>query len=217
MMPEEALSRRVATALLTIGAVSFSPERLFTWASGLKAPMYCDTRLLISYPYFRRMIAEGFQQIIAFWQLEPEVIAGTATGGIPHAAWLADRMALPMVYVRARPKAHGQGRQVEGRLEPGQRVVLIEDLISTGASSVTAAEALIAADAHVAAVLAIFSYGFPEAALRFAQAEIPYHALTNLATLLEVAWAHKLLDERTAAALEAWQADPYGWSETHTA
>ncbi|SHK11626.1 orotate phosphoribosyltransferase [Rhodothermus profundi] len=215
MTPEDALSRQVATALLTIGAVSFSPERPFTWASGLKAPIYCDNRLLISYPHLRRTIAEGFRQIIEFWELEPEVIAGTATAGIPHAAWLADRMELPMVYVRAKPKAHGQRRQIEGRLEPGQRVVLVEDLISTGSSSLAAAEALLAADARLQAVLAIFTYGFPEAEMRFAQADIPLHTLTNLSVLLEVAWEHGLLDRQTIAALEDWQADPYGWSEAH--
>ncbi len=216
MTPEEALSRQVAAALLTIGAVSFSPDRPFTWASGLKAPIYCDNRLLISYPHLRRTVTEGFRQIIEFWELEPDVIAGTATAGIPHAAWLADRLELPMVYVRARPKAHGQERQIEGRLEPGQQVVLIEDLISTGGSSIAAAEALMAADAHVLAVLAIFTYGFPEAEMRFAQAEIPLHTLTNLSVLLEVAREHGLLDEHTTAVLEDWQADPYGWSEAHS-
>ncbi len=216
MTPEEALSRQVAAALLTIGAVSFSPDRPFTWASGLKAPIYCDNRLLISYPHLRRTVTEGFRQIIEFWELEPDVIAGTATAGIPHAAWLADRLELPMVYVRARPKAHGQGRQIEGRLEPGQQVVLIEDLISTGGSSIAAAEALMAADAHVLAVLAIFTYGFPEAEMRFAQAEVPLHTLTNLSVLLEVAREHGLLDEHAVAVLEDWQVDPYGWSEAHS-
>ncbi len=215
MTPEDARARQVATALLTIGAVSFAPKQPFTWASGLRAPIYCDNRLLISYPHLRRTITEGFRQIIEFWELEPEVIAGTATAGIPHAAWLADRLELPMVYVRARPKAHGQGRQIEGRLEPGQRVVLIEDLISTGSSSLAAVNALMAADARVEAVLAIFTYGLPEAEMRFAQAEIPLHTLTNLSVLLDVAREHGLLDAHAAAVLEEWQSDPYGWSEAH--
>ncbi len=215
MTPEDARARQVAAALLTIGAVSFAPKRPFIWASGLRAPIYCDNRLLISYPHLRRTITDGFRQIIEFWELEPEVIAGTATAGIPHAAWLADRLELPMVYVRARPKAHGQGRQIEGRLEPGQRVVLIEDLISTGSSSLAAAEALMAADARVEAVLAIFTYGLPEAEMRFARTGIPLHTLTNLSVLLEVAREHGLLDAYAAAVLEEWQTDPYGWSEAH--
>ncbi len=213
MTPEDVLARQVATMLLTIGAVSFAPETPFCWASGLKAPMYCDNRLLISYPQVRRSIVEGFVQLLQRHKLEPEVIAGTATAGIPHAAWLADRLALPMVYVRSQAKTHGRGRQIEGRLEPGQRVVLIEDLISTGGSSWAAAEALLAADARVEAVLAIFSYGFPEAQERFAQLGIPCYSLTNLAALLEVAQAHGLLTEETTKVLTEWQTDPYSWSQ----
>jgi orotate phosphoribosyltransferase len=216
MTPEDVLARQVAAALLTIGAVSFAPDRPFTWASGLKAPIYCDNRLLISYPHVRRSIVEGFLQLLHQHRLEPEVIAGTATAGIPHAAWLADRLDLPLVYVRSQAKTHGQGRQIEGRLEAGQRVVLVEDLISTGGSSLTAVEALLAADGRVEAVLAIFSYGFPEAQERFAQLGIPCYSLTNLTALLEVAQTHGLLTEETAQLLAQWQQDPYSWSQLHS-
>ena len=206
------LGRRLAARLLDIGAVAWSPGEPFTWASGLKAPLYCDNRRTIAYPDVRRLITAGFADVIARHSFAPDVIAGTATAGIPHAAWLADRLGLPMAYVRSKPKGHGQQRAIEGVIEGGQRVVVVEDLVSTGGSSIAAAEAVQAAGADVAAVLAIFSYGLAQAEATFADGRPPLVTLTSFPTLLDVARERGRLDEETLATLRAWQRDPEGWS-----
>ena len=163
-MPESsATASRLASDLLRIGAVKLSPEAPFTWASGLRSPVYCDNRLTIGHPEVRRRITDGFVEIIRTAGLQPEVIAGTATAGIPHAAWLADRLGLPMVYVRSKAKGHGTSSRIEGPVDPGRRVLLVEDLVSTGGSSVTALEALREAGFEVRDVLAIYTYGFTRA------------------------------------------------------
>lgn len=208
-----AFDRRIAKDLLTIGAVALAPETPFTWSSGRRAPIYCDNRLTMGYPDVRRRIADGFARLLDEHALVPEVVAGTATAGIPHAAWLADRLDRPMVYVRSKPKAHGQGQQIEGPLEAGQRVVLVEDLISTGGSALEAVRALQDAGAEVAAVLAIFTYGLPAAAQRFAAASLPAYALTRFDTLLEVAVEEGHLDQKAIRVLKQWQQEPEGWSE----
>ena len=206
------LGRRLAARLLAIGAVAWSPEAPFTWASGLKAPLYCDNRRSIAYPDVRRLITDGFADAIAQRHLAPEVIAGTATAGIPHAAWLADRLGLPMAYVRSKPKAHGQKRAIEGVIQAGQRVVVIEDLVSTGGSSLAAAEAVQSTGADVVAVLAIFSYGLDQAEAAFADVRPPLVTLTDFPTLLDVAREEGRLDDEMLATLQAWRRDPEGWS-----
>ncbi|MEM1125463.1 MAG: orotate phosphoribosyltransferase [Bacteroidota bacterium] len=211
------LDRQVAFDLLAIGAVALAPEQPFTWASGRRAPIYCDNRLTLGFPSVRQRLADGFVRAIQALDERPDVIAGTATAGIPHAAWVADRLDLPMAYVRSKPKGHGKGNQIEGLIEPGQRVVVIEDLISTGGSSLAAVRAVQAEGAIVDAVLAIFSYGFPEAEAAFAEAAVPCATLTTLATLLEVATETGQLSPGAVATLEAWRADAVAWSEAHTA
>lgn len=208
-------ARWLAEQLLAIGAVVLSPDQPFTWASGLRSPVYCDNRLTLSYPPVRRAIAAGFASHIEAEKLTPDVIAGTATAGIPHAAWLAERLDLPMVYVRSKPKAHGKGNQIEGRLQPGQRVVLIEDLVSTGGSSLEAVGALREAGVAVRAVLGIFSYGLPIAAQRFAEAHVPLHTLTSFSTLLAVAAESEALTPDALAKLQTWNQDPAAWSAAH--
>ena len=205
------LGRRLAARLLAIGAVAWSPEEPFTWASGLKAPLYCDNRRTIAYPDVRRLITDGFADVVAGRGLAPDVVAGTATAGIPHAAWLADRLHLPMAYVRSKPKGHGQKRAVEGGIGAGQRVVVVEDLVSTGGSSLAAAEAVQDVGADVVAVLAIFSYGLAQAQTAFADVRFPLVTLTDFPTLLDVARQAGRLDDETLATLEAWQRDPEGW------
>ena len=205
--------RQIAQDLLTIGAVSLAPGAPFTWSSGRRAPIYCDNRLTMGYPEVHRRITDGFARLVSEHALDPEVVAGTATAGIPHAAWLADRLDRPMVYVRSKPKKHGQGQQIEGHLEEGQRVVLVEDLISTGGSALEAARALQDAGAEVAAVLAIFTYGLPAAAHRFAAASFPAYTLTSFDTLLEVAVEEGQLEEKAIRVLKEWQHDPKEWSE----
>ena len=208
------IGRRIATDLLDCEAVAWSPDKPFTWASGLRAPLYCDNRRTLSYPETRRLITDGFEALVARHALAPDVIAGTATAGIPQAAWLADRLALPMAYVRSKPKEHGQKNSVEGVVERGQRVVLVEDLVSTGGSSINAAQAVQEeAGADVVAVLAIFSYGLDRARAAFSDVGLPLYTLTDLAVLLEVARKQDRLSDEALATLQSWRQDPKAWPD----
>jgi orotate phosphoribosyltransferase len=178
----------VARTLLEIGAVEIrcEPAAWFTWASGLRAPIYCDNRRLISYPKERRRIADALAASVRAHFPDAEVIAGTATAGIPHAAWVAERLDLPMVYVRGSAKGHGQGRQVEGRPLRGERVALVEDLLSTGGSACDAVDALQREGGVVTGVQAIVTYGFPEAERALAARSLPYRALVSYDEILSV-------------------------------
>ncbi|HLA64363.1 MAG TPA: orotate phosphoribosyltransferase [Rhodothermales bacterium] len=205
--------RAVAADLLAVGAVTLRPGEPFTWASGLKSPIYCDNRLTLASPDVRRRLTDGFAAELERRGLRPDVVAGTATAGIPHAAWLADRLGLPLIYVRSSAKAHGRGNLIEGRLEAGQRVVLVEDTVSTGGSSLEAVEALREAGAEVELLVAVFTYGFARAERAFAEAGVPLAALTDYAALVASAAAAGLVSDADRATLAAWRADPEGWSE----
>ena len=205
-------SRTIAKHLLNIGAVYLRPDHPFTWASGLKSPIYCDNRLTMAYPNVRRAITDGFLDLVVERGLSPQVVAGTATAGIPHAAWLADRLELPMAYVRSAAKAHGQGKRVEGRIEAGQNVVVVEDLVSTGISSVAVVEAVQEVGATVEGVLAIFTYGLPASNEAFQRAGVPLYTLTDYTSLIEVAVAEQMLDRASLDTLLEWQQDPVAWS-----
>jgi orotate phosphoribosyltransferase len=207
------MHREIARILLELEAVSLRIDPPFTWTSGRLAPIYCDNRLIISDPPRRRLVADAFVSLIEEKGFAPEVIAGTATAGIPHAAWIADRMNLPMVYVRGEAKGHGKQNRIEGRLEEGKRALLIEDLVSTGGSSVSAAEALREAGAEVVAVLAIFTYGLDVAQKAFLDAGIPCHTLTSFEVLAKEAAEGGRLGESDLQALAEWQRDPALWSE----
>ncbi|MCU0662874.1 MAG: orotate phosphoribosyltransferase [Myxococcota bacterium] len=202
----------IARSLLEIGAVTLRANPPFRWASGRFSPIYCDNRLIMGYPEKRRLVAEGFAALIGKLGLEPEVIAGTATAGIPHAAWLAERLSLPMVYVRGAAKEHGKQNRIEGRLEPGKRVVLIEDLISTGGSSVEAAHALLEGGANLLAVTAIFTYGLEVAERKFQEAGIVHGALATFQDLLAEAVETGALSQEDEEIVAAWSADPAAWS-----
>src|SRR5690625_3307107 len=152
------LNNNIAKDLLHIKAVQINTDHYFTWTSGLKSPIYCDNRLTMSYPNIRKKIAQLFKDKINKLEIKPDLIAGCATAGIPHAAWLADLMDLPMVYVRSSPKGHGKGNQIEGAIHKGKKAIVIEDLVSTGGSSINAARALQQEGIEVIAVLAIFTY-----------------------------------------------------------
>lgn len=204
-------ARELAAALLDAGAVRLSPQQPFTWASGLKSPIYCDNRQLLGRPELRRRIAADL--VARARGLAPTLIAGTATAGIPWAALVADALELPMAYVRAEPKKHGMGRQVEGPSAQGQRVVLLEDLISTGGSSLRCAEALRAEGADLLQVLALFSYGLDQATTAFAAAGIPLATLATFTDLQAVAAERSLLDAEGLSALADWRPDPAAWSE----
>lgn len=193
----------IAQILVDAGAVEIrvDPQRWFTWASGKRSPIYCDNRLLLSIPEARRRVADALAKSVSSLFPEVEVIAGTATAGIPHAAWVAERLDLPMVYVRSSAKEHGKQRRVEGRPLAGERVVLIEDLISFGGSSLSCVEALREEGGAVLGVQAIFTYGFPQAIARFEDAGIRWSALTSYAELVE----RLDLDEATRRTLLAWR------------
>lgn len=212
-MQNPALEASIAEALLSIGAVALQPEQPFTWASGMRSPIYCDNRLIMGHPDIRALTTDAFKSKMSVLGLHPDVIAGTATAGIPHAAWLADALSLPMVYVRSSPKAHGRKNQVEGSLAKGQSVVVIEDLISTGMSSVAVVDVLKEAGVRVEAVLAIFSYGFDRAEIAFEEAGVACHTLTNFNALLDAAKAKGHLGPDAIKTMQSWQNDPQGWSD----
>ncbi|MFC4617285.1 orotate phosphoribosyltransferase [Camelliibacillus cellulosilyticus] len=200
------LKEAIAEQLLKIGAVVLSPNDPFTWSSGLKAPIYCDNRLTLSFPEVRSMIADGFVSLINEKDSAVDVIAGAATGGIAHAAWVSEKMNVPMVYVRGKAKGHGKKSQVEGLVHPGQKVIVIEDLVSTGGSALTVVDALKAEGCDVLGVAAIFTYGLKAADENFAQAEIPVETLTDFHTLLDVATRSGKISEQERRVLEAWHA-----------
>lgn len=199
------LSHELARDLLAIKAVQINPKKYFTWTSGIKSPIYCDNRLTMSHPPIRGKICEAFVQMIEQMEVKPDVIAGCATAGIPHAAWLADRLELPMVYVRSKPKGHGKGNQIEGEFEQGQKVLVIEDLISTGGSSIEAAKALQQAGADVQGVQAIFTYGLQKSEKSFADAKVPFQTITSFDQLVDVLVEDGDIKEEERRELVAWR------------
>lgn len=198
------MKQHIARQLLTIGAVELRPENPFTWASGVQSPIYCDNRLTMSYPEVRKEIAKGLAELIEEFYPECEVVAGTATAGIPHAAWVSDRLNLPMVYVRSKPKEHGQGNMVEGKIETGKKVVVVEDLISKGGSVLQAAEGLKAAGFEVLGIAAIFTYDLPQSIEAITAAGFTFHTLTDFPALVEEARANGAIQEKDLPMLAAW-------------
>ena len=203
-------ARDLASGLLDAGAVRLSLREPFTWASGLRAPIYCDNRQLLGFPDLRSGIKAALAARAAL--AAPTLIAGTSTAGIPWAAMVADQLALPMAYVRPEAKTHGMGRQVEGPSASGHRVVLIEDLISTGGSSVKCVEALLREGAQVVAVLALFSYGLPRAEAAFTAAGVPLQVLATFDDLAARAAEKGILGPGDRDSLAEWRADTAAWS-----
>ena len=197
--------RKIAKHLLDIEAVALRPNDYFTWTSGIKSPIYCDNRITMSYPAIRREIAAGMSEVIKTKFPEVEVVAGTATAGIPHAAWVSEVLDLPMIYVRDSAKKHGKTNQIEGRLLEGQKVVIIEDLISTGLSSLKVAKALEEAGAVVLGVVAIFSYELKKAQDAFVADKVEYHTLTNYNYLIEEAVASDYIKQEDVEKLLEWR------------
>ncbi|MFN3366707.1 MAG: orotate phosphoribosyltransferase [Exiguobacterium mexicanum] len=202
--------RQIAEALLQIEAVTLSPENPYTWSSGMKSPIYCDNRLTLSYPDVRNLIIDALVEAIR--PLNADVIAGTATAGIPHATLVADRLGLPLVYVRSSAKGHGKRNQIEGRFEPGARVVVIEDLLSTGSSSIEAAKAIQKAGGEVIKIQAIFSYSLSRLHINLLDSGFTAHALITLLDVLDVAVKKRIISKEEAATLRDWRNDPTGWS-----
>jgi orotate phosphoribosyltransferase len=204
---------KVAEFLLQIEAIKLSPENPFTWASGLRSPIYCDNRKTLSYPEVRAFIRDAFAATIRESFPAVEVIAGVATGGVAIGALVAEALDLPFVYVRSEAKKHGLGNQVEGVLREKQRVVVIEDLISTGSSSLKAVEALREANAQIEGMVAIFTYGFPKAGERFNEATCAVQTLSNYDFLLQQASASGYISSAQLATLSQWKSNPEAWSE----
>lgn len=203
--------KQVAKDLLNIKAVKLSPEEPFTWASGIKSPIYCDNRLTISYPEIRTRIAKGIAALIKEQYPDAQVIAGTATAGIPHAAWVAEELNLPMIYVRSKPKDHGRGKQIEGVLAPGAKTVVIDDLLSTGGSVLKAISAAKNEGADVVGVCAIFSYQLPSIEANFKQAGVSFSTLTNYGELIEAAVEENYVSPDQRELLHKWREDPENW------
>ncbi|MCY9548252.1 orotate phosphoribosyltransferase [Lysinibacillus xylanilyticus] len=198
------LQNEIAHAMLKVGAVELNPTELFTWASGIKSPIYCDTRLTISDPVIRKQLANGLASLIKENFGTTEIVAGTATAGIPHAAWVSDILDLPMVYVRSKAKEHGRGNQIEGKYAAGQKVVVVEDIVSTGGSSITAVEALRAAGCEVLGVVCVYTYNLPRAEQAFEEAGIKYVSLTNFDYLIEAANESGAIQEGDIPFLKDW-------------
>jgi orotate phosphoribosyltransferase len=204
-------SKRIAKHLLDIQAVTLSPNNPYTWASGIKSPIYCDNRITMSYPLIRNDIAKSLVELIRKEYPEVEVIAGTATAGIPQACWVADLMELPMVYIRSKAKDHGKENQIEGRITQGQKMVIIEDLISTGGSVLDACEAARREGAVVLGVAAIFTYELPKGLLNFQEKNIKLHTLTNYSVLVEEALLSAFILESDLETLKEWKKNPSEW------
>ncbi|MEQ1587361.1 MAG: orotate phosphoribosyltransferase [Cyclobacteriaceae bacterium] len=197
--------------MLEVGAIQLNHKQPFTWSSGWKSPIYCDNRITLSYPAVRSYIKENLARAIQLNFPRVDCIAGVATAGIPQGALVADMMGLPFVYVRPKPKEHGMGNLIEGKVEKGARVVLVEDLISTGGSSLKAAQAMQEAGCKVIGMVAIFTYGFETAEKNFSEAGIPLVCLSDFTHLLKQAVDQKYLDENQLVYVKSWRLDPANW------
>ncbi|WP_162426147.1 orotate phosphoribosyltransferase [Pontibacter pudoricolor] len=204
-------AHQVASFLLETEAVKLSPEKPFKWSSGWNSPIYCDNRVTLSFPHIRSFIKQQLAEQIKNNFPEAEAIAGVATAGIAQGALVADLLEMPFLYVRPEPKKHGMGNQIEGKLIPGQKVVLLEDLISTGGSSLKSAEAVRAAGGEVVGMVAIFTYGFALADENFRKAGIALHCLSNYSALTEAAVANGYIQESALEALAEWRKSPETW------
>lgn len=203
--------KAVATRLLQVEAVKLNLQQPYTWASGWKSPVYCDNRKVLSYPYDRDFIKSELCSILFEQFPEADSLAGVATAGIPWGAMAADQLKLPFIYVRSKPKEHGMGNQIEGVISSGQKVVVIEDLISTGKSSLQVCEILKESGAEVVGIVSIFNYGFPQAAAAFEKAGIKMISLTNYSVLVALAIENKLIGTDALQTLTQWRENPAEW------
>lgn len=212
MVLDKDTARKTAELLLQINAIKLNPENPFTWASGWKSPIYCDNRIILSYPPIRTYVRQEMARQLEALYGKPDVIAGVATGAIGIGMLVAEHLGLPFVYVRPEPKSHGRKNQIEGQLEAGQKVVVIEDLISTGKSSLGAVKALEDAGAQVKGMLAIFSYGFQKATDAFDKADVQLHTLSDYQYLIEEASSSHYIKEEQQNLLMSWRSDPAAWT-----
>ena len=204
--------KAVAEKLLQINAIKLSPQQPFTWASGWKSPIYCDNRKVLSFPFIRDFIKSEMCNVVFEQYPEADVLAGVATAGIPWGAMVADQLKLPYIYVRPKPKEHGLGNQIEGFYEKGQKVIVVEDLISTGKSSLEVVEVLRKAEVEVVGMVSIFTYGFEIATKAFLTAGVKYSSLTNYTTLIELAVEKGIVTAEQQNTLLNWRQDPANWN-----
>lgn len=205
--------KHFAEKLLQIKALQINLQKPYVWASGWNSPVYCDNRKVLSYPYVRDFVKSELANMVLEHFPDAEVIAGVATAGIAHGVMAADLLKLPFIYVRSKPKEHGMGNQIEGYMEPGKKVVVVEDLVSTGKSSLQAVDAIRAAGGEVIGMCALFTYGFNAAADAFQEANVPLHTISNYNALMEVAEEQKLIASEQKASLEQWRVDPSSWGK----
>ncbi len=210
---ETSIDKKLAKSLMDIKAVLLRPQEPFTWASGWHSPIYCDNRRILSHPELRAQVAQWLADKAMELYPEAEVVAGVATGAIAHGVLAADRMQKPFVYVRPKPKDHGTGSQIEGELAPGKKVVVIEDLISTGMSSLAAVKALRDAGAQVLGMVAIFTYGFDLAAQRFEEDKVRLDTLSNYSALVDVASETGYISSAAKTLLHEWRENPSEWGK----
>ena len=204
-------AKAVAEKLLQVNAVKLNPENPFTWASGWKSPIYCDNRRVLSFPFIRDFIKSEMCNVIFEKFPEATMLAGVATAGIAWGAMAADQLKLPYIYVRPKPKEHGMGNQIEGFYEKGQKVLVIEDLVSTGKSSLQVVDVLKAAEVEVIGMVSIFTYGFRVASEAFEKASLPYQSLTDYTTLIDLAVEKGTVSPALQEVLLKWRDDPAGW------
>ncbi|MCC4214061.1 orotate phosphoribosyltransferase [Leeuwenhoekiella parthenopeia] len=212
MILKKETAKKTAELLLQINAIKLQPQNPFTWASGWKSPIYCDNRITLSYPQIRNYLRENIANQIELLYGKPDVIAGVATGAIGIGMLVADFLNLPFVYIRPEAKKHGRQNQIEGKLDPVQSVVVVEDLISTGKSSLMAVEALEQAEANVKGMLAIFTYGFDISKQNFEKKGIDLHTLSDYDHLLEQAMDTRYISEKEKLTLQTWRLDPENWN-----
>jgi orotate phosphoribosyltransferase len=211
MILNKETAKKTAELLLQIKAIKLEPQQPFTWASGWKSPIYCDNRIILSYPMIRNYVRENFAKQIEEKYGKPDVIAAVATGAIGIGMLVAEYLSLPFAYVRPEPKGHGRQNQIEGNLEEGQTVVVIEDLISTGNSSLNAVKALREAGANVKGMFAIFTYGFDTSVSNFEKNEIELYTLSDYENLIETAQSTNYINTQEAGILRKWREDPANW------
>lgn len=206
-------AKHFAEKLLQIKALQINLQKAYTWASGWRSPVYCDNRKVLSFPHVRDFVKSELANMVLEHYPDAEVIAGVATAGIAHGVMAADLLKLPFIYVRSKAKEHGMGNQIEGVLQQGQKVVVIEDLVSTGKSSLQVVEVLRTEGAEVLGMCALFTYGFPVADEAFAKAGVPLHTISNYTALTELGEETQLIPADQQASLEQWRLDPSGWGQ----
>ena len=213
MVLDKNTAKKTAELLLQINAIKLKPENPFTWASGWKSPIYCDNRIILSYPAIRNFVREEMAKQVEALYGKPDVIAGVATGAIGIGALVADYMGLPFIYVRPEAKSHGRQNQIEGYIEDNQNVVVIEDLISTGKSSLNAVDALMEANANIKGMIAIFTYGFEVASTNFGEKELDLHTLSDYSHLIEQASETGYIKDNQLSTLMEWRKNPSQWQQ----